>query len=462
MNGGVWKTTDYGRTWKPIFDDQPTGSIGAIAVAPSDPNVIYVGSGEGLQRPDLSVGDGIYKSTDGGKTWTHLGLRDGQQIPQIIIDPRNPNRCSSPCSGIRTGRTRSAASSARPTAAGHSRRVLYKDENTGGIDSGVRSVESADHVYAVLWEARQGPWENGAFGGPGSGLFKSTDGGTTWRQLTRDCRRSNKGWAVSASAIAPSDPKRMYADGGVRAKPAASIGLTMRARPGLKITDDPRVVARGGDFAEVKVDPKNADMVYIGEHRVVEVDRRRQDVPRASRRARRRRLPPHLDQPRQPGHHPDCVRSGRDDHRERRRDVELLVQPADGAVLSREHGQRVSRTVSAAASRRAAPRASRAAATMAGSRSANGTRSASKSTATSRRIRSNPDIVYGGKVTRYDRRTGEVQDIAPAAVRGGEYRSCGRRRSCSRRSTRTFFTSRRTSCGRRRTAVTAGRRSVPT
>src|SRR5262245_64991262 len=92
VNGGVWKTTDYGRTWNPIFDDQPTGSIGAIAVAPSNPNVVYVGSGEGLQRPDLSVGDGIYKSTDAGVTWTHLGLRDGQQIPQIVVDPKDPNR----------------------------------------------------------------------------------------------------------------------------------------------------------------------------------------------------------------------------------------------------------------------------------------------------------------------------------------------------------------------------------
>src|SRR5882672_11794988 len=90
-NGGVFKTTDYGRTWLPIFDGQPTGSIGCLAVAASDPNIIYVGSGEGLQRPDLSVGDGIYKSTDAGKSWTHLGLRDGQQIPQIAVDPRNPD-----------------------------------------------------------------------------------------------------------------------------------------------------------------------------------------------------------------------------------------------------------------------------------------------------------------------------------------------------------------------------------
>src|ERR1044071_5796160 len=91
VNGGVWKTTDYGRTWQPIFDDQPSGSVGAIAVAPSDPNTVYVGSGEGLQRPDLSTGDGIYRSADAGKTWTHLGLRDGQQIPQIAVDPRDPN-----------------------------------------------------------------------------------------------------------------------------------------------------------------------------------------------------------------------------------------------------------------------------------------------------------------------------------------------------------------------------------
>ena len=92
VNGGVWKTDDYGRTWRPIFDDQPTQSIGAIAVAPSDPNIIYVGSGEGLHRPDLSIGDGLYKSTDAGKTWKHLGLADAQQVPQIVVDPTNPNR----------------------------------------------------------------------------------------------------------------------------------------------------------------------------------------------------------------------------------------------------------------------------------------------------------------------------------------------------------------------------------
>ena len=107
VNGGVWKSDDYGRSWTPIFDSQPTQSIGAIAVAPSDPNIVYVGSGEGLHRPDLSVGDGIYRSTDAGKTWIHLGLRDGQQIPALAVDPRDPNRVFAAVLGPSTaGRTR--------------------------------------------------------------------------------------------------------------------------------------------------------------------------------------------------------------------------------------------------------------------------------------------------------------------------------------------------------------------
>src|SRR5579871_4672672 len=92
VNGGIWKSDNAGRTWAPIFDQEPTGSIGAIAVSPSDPRIVYAGSGEGLQRPDLAIGDGIYKSSDGGTTWTHLGLRDGQQIASMAIDPANPNR----------------------------------------------------------------------------------------------------------------------------------------------------------------------------------------------------------------------------------------------------------------------------------------------------------------------------------------------------------------------------------
>src|SRR6202171_5384218 len=134
VNGGVWKTGDYGRTWTPIFEDQPTGSIGAIAVAPSNSNIIYVGSGEGLQRPDLSVGDGIYKSTDAGKTWTHLGLRNGQQIPQIVVDPKDPNRLFVAVLGHPYGANQERGIF-RSTDGGRTfEKVLYKDENTGGCD----------------------------------------------------------------------------------------------------------------------------------------------------------------------------------------------------------------------------------------------------------------------------------------------------------------------------------------
>lgn len=184
VNGGVWKTNDAGRTWNPIFDDQPTGSIGAIAVAESDPNIIYVGSGEGMPRPDLSTGDGMYKSTDAGRTWTHLGLRDGQQIPQIVVDPKNPNRLFVAVLGHPYG-PNTERGIYRSTNGGTSfERVLYKDENTGGIDIAMDPADP-NTIYAVMWETRQGPWENGVWTGPGSGLFKSIDGGTTWRPLTQ-------------------------------------------------------------------------------------------------------------------------------------------------------------------------------------------------------------------------------------------------------------------------------------
>ena len=260
-NGGVWKSTDYGITWKPIFDDQPTGSIGAIAVAPSNPEVIYVGSGEGLQRPDLSTGDGMYKSLDAGKSWTHLGLRDGQQIAQIIVHPRDPNRLYVAVLGHPYG-PNAERGIFRSTDGGQSfTKVLGKDENTGGIDLAF-DPSNPDNVYAALWEARQGPWENAAWNGPGSGLFKSIDGGDTWRPLTKGLPTfADGGLGRIGITIAPSDPKRMY----------ASIDATRN--PGLyrsddageswaRVTDDQRVVSRGSDMAEIKVHPTNPDIIF--------------------------------------------------------------------------------------------------------------------------------------------------------------------------------------------------------
>src|ERR1700753_3577687 len=132
VNGGVWKTDDDGRTWLPIFDGEATQSIGAIAVAPSDPNIIYVASGEGLHRPDLSVGNGIYKSNDAGKTWTHLGLTDGYQIPALAIDPRDPNKVFAAVLGHPYGPSQERGIY-RSTDGGQTwQRVISKDENTGG------------------------------------------------------------------------------------------------------------------------------------------------------------------------------------------------------------------------------------------------------------------------------------------------------------------------------------------
>ncbi|HEX6629155.1 MAG TPA: hypothetical protein VF105_14490 [Gemmatimonadaceae bacterium] len=259
-DGGVWKTTDYGRVWVPIFDDQPTGSIGDLAVAPSNPNVIYVGSGEGLQRPDLSTGDGIYKSTDAGKTWRHLGLRDGQQVGSIIVDPRDENRLFVAVLGHPYG-PNAERGVYRSTNGGETfEKVLYKDENTGAIQVGFDPI-NPQIVYAALWAGRQGPWENSFWNGPLSGLFKSSDAGTTWRQIGQGFPTAAQGLGRIGFTIAPSDPRRMYAT-----VDAPTLGGIYRSDDGgetwRRTNDEVRVWGRASDFAELKVDPRNADVLY--------------------------------------------------------------------------------------------------------------------------------------------------------------------------------------------------------
>src|SRR3984957_8959736 len=262
VNGGVWKTDDSGRTWNPIFDHEPTQSIGAIVVAPSDANIIYVASGEGLHRPDLSVGDGIYKSTDAGKTWTHLGLRDGQQIPALAVDPRDPNRVFAAVLGHPYGPSEERGIY-RSTDGGQTwQRVIAKDENTGGSDVEI-DPSNPDVVYASMWEVREGPWEDGnEVNGTGGGLFKSTDGGGTWSALTNGLPKDLSQIYV---AIAPSDSRRLYATVG---QASGKLGVYRSDDAGdnwMQITTDPRPAGRigGGDLSIPKVDPKNSDLVYV-------------------------------------------------------------------------------------------------------------------------------------------------------------------------------------------------------
>jgi photosystem II stability/assembly factor-like uncharacterized protein len=260
-NGGVWRTTDAGRTWTPIFDDQPTGSIGALAVAASNPQVIYVGSGEGLQRPDLSVGDGIYKSTDAGKTWKNVGLRDGQQIPAIVVDPHDSDRVFVAVLGHPYGANVERGVFRSTDGGGSWQKVLYRDENKGAV---ALALDPSDRriVYAVLWSSRQGPWENGAWEGEGSGLYKSTDGGSTWRPLTKGLPGAKDKLGRIGIDVAPSDPKRLYA-----MVDAPQKGGVYRSDDGgetwQRINSERRLWGRGSDFAEIKIDPKNKDIVYV-------------------------------------------------------------------------------------------------------------------------------------------------------------------------------------------------------
>src|SRR4051812_47628223 len=423
VDGGVWKTDDYGRTWSPIFDDQPTGSIGAIALAPSNPNIIYVGSGEGLQRPDLSTGDGIYKSTDAGKTWTHLGLRDGQQIPQMVVDPRDPNTLYVAVMGHPYGPNAERGLFKSTDGGASFRKILYKDENTGAIDIVMDPVNS-NILYCALWEARQGPWENGQFSGPGSGLFKSTDAGATWKPLTNGLPNfAQDGLGRIGITVAPSMPNRLFAT----VNSTRGDGLFRSDDAGehwYRATTDTRVATRESDFAEVKVDPKNPDIVYTASV----VTWKSTDGGKTFNAFRGA-----------PG--------GDDYHRIwiNPKDPNTMIIASDqGAIITVNGGS----TWSSWLNQPTAAFYHVAADNAFPYRLCSGQQESGSACVDSRgddgRILDwnwhpagveeygyaapdplNPDIVYGGKVSRYDRKTGQIQQVGPHAGRGdaGKFRS---------------------------------------
>ncbi|MBN8677202.1 MAG: DUF1080 domain-containing protein [Chitinophagales bacterium] len=266
-NGGVWKTTDFGRVWTPIFDDQPTGSIGDVAVAPSNPDILYVASGEGLQRPDLSVGNGVYRSSNGGKTWTHTGLKDGLQIGGLAIDPTNPDRVFAAVLGHPYGPNPERGVYRTLNGGKTWEQVKFIDENTGAIQV---TIDPSDPnvVYADFWANRLAPWENGTFSGPNSGLWKSIDGGNTWKKLTNGLPSPALGLGRIGFCICPSMPSRLYAtvDCAKQFAFAKNYGGIYRSDDAgenwYQIHEDERLWGRGSDFAEIKADPKNPDIVY--------------------------------------------------------------------------------------------------------------------------------------------------------------------------------------------------------
>jgi photosystem II stability/assembly factor-like uncharacterized protein len=263
VNGGIWKTANAGRTWVPIFDGQPTGSIGALAVAPSNPQIIYAGSGEGLQRPDLSIGDGIYKSIDGGRIWTHLGLREGQQIASMAVDPANAGRLFVAVLGHPYGPNEERGLYRSLDGGATFQRVLYKDENTGAFDVAV-DPHDANTVYATLWAARQSPWEIGAsFELAGSGIFKSSDGGTTWAQLHEGLPTRIDRAEV---AVAPSNSQIVYAYADVESKGDDAGALYRSSDAGAhftRVNDAAEIAQRGHDLVSLAVDPRDPNTVYL-------------------------------------------------------------------------------------------------------------------------------------------------------------------------------------------------------
>lgn len=418
-NGGVWKTTDYGRVWKPIFDKESTGSVGDVAVAPSNPNIILVGCGEGIQRPDLSIGNGVYKSTDAGKTWKNMGLSNGQQIGNIIIDPKNENRIFVAVLGHPYGPNTERGVYRSLDGGASWERVLYKDENTGAVQVSF-DPNNSNILYADLWAGRQGPWENGAWNGPESGLFKSTDGGTTWKKLTRGLPTPAQGLGRIGFCIAPSNSSRLYATvdagayGGIYRSDDAGENWT-------NINKDSRLWGRGSDFAEIKADPTNADIVYTANvvtWKSLDGGKNWQTFRGA------------------PG--------GDDYHRiwiDPTNPKIILLAVDQGAIITVNGGETFSSWYNQPTAQfyHVSTDNDFPYNVYGGQQESGSACVASRGNDGQITFREfhpvgveeygyvapdplNPNIIYGGKITRFDKRTGQVQNIAPEAVRSGKYR----------------------------------------
>ena len=255
--GGVWKSNDGAITWTPVFDDQAVSSIGSLAVAPSEPTTIYVGSGEACIRGNISHGDGVYKSLDAGKTWKNIGLRDSRAIGKLIVHPTNPNIVFVAALGHPYG-PNTERGVFRSTDGGSSwQRVLYRDENTGAIDIAF-APHNPNVLLASLWEARRTPWSLTS-GGPGSGLYYSNDGGSTWKQLQKHGLPEGPYGRIGVAFGAGGE--RMYAlieakEGGLYRSDDAGETWTL-------VNDSRSFQQRAWYYMHVIADPQDPETVYI-------------------------------------------------------------------------------------------------------------------------------------------------------------------------------------------------------
>jgi photosystem II stability/assembly factor-like uncharacterized protein len=283
VNGGVWKSVDAGRVWTPVFDSQPVASIGALAVAASAPDTVYVGTGESTLRDSMGYGNGMYKTTDGGKNWTHIGLDNTQHIGKVAVDPRNPNVVFVAAIGHLYDANPDRGVFRSQDGGRTWTKVLFKTNDIGAVDVAIDPT-NPQVVYATLWNTRRPPWYTyQPSNSPGGGIFKSTDGGNTWNQLNNGLPTACIG--RSGIAVAPSNPRRLYAviddflpEGapasakcpsvppGNNAAGPAQGGFYRSDDAGAswtKLSSDNELWGRGWYFEKLAVDPKNADIVYV-------------------------------------------------------------------------------------------------------------------------------------------------------------------------------------------------------
>ncbi|MCI0486341.1 MAG: glycosyl hydrolase [Blastocatellia bacterium] len=258
--GGVWKTADAGVNWEPVSDGYfNTGSVGAIGIAESDPNIVYVGMGEVPIRGNVSHGDGVYKSTDAGKTWKHMGLSDTRQIGRIRVHPRNPDMVYVAALGHVFGPNEERGVF-RSTDGGKSwKKVLHRSNKAGTVDL-VLDPSNANNIYAGFWEVYRVPYSLES-GGPGSGVLKSTDGGDTWDDLTRNQGMPRGVIGKVGVAVSPVNPDRVWAI--VEADEGGVFRSDDAGKTWARVNQDRRLRQRAWYYTRIYADTQNAEIVYV-------------------------------------------------------------------------------------------------------------------------------------------------------------------------------------------------------